>query len=185
MKARQGDQKASKIGDKGPGYWDRRRPRYLFSGLIKCGECGGGIININAERVGCASARNKGTCDNRRTMKREDLEATILNGLQHHLMDPALCEVFAEEYTRHLNKIRMDKNASIEAAKAELIRIDRETNKLIDAICDGVPAINVKDRMWELENRKTELESLIANTEEEPVLIHPAMSKVYRDQVAS
>lgn len=100
-------------------------------------------------------------------------------------MDPALCEVFAEEYTRHLNKIRMDKNASIEAAKAELIRIDRETNKLIDAICDGVPAINVKDRMWELENRKTELESLIANTEEEPVLIHPAMSKVYRDQVAS
>lgn len=70
VKARQGEQKASKTADKtAPGYWDRRRPRYLFSGLVKCGVCGGGITNLNAERVGCASARNKGTCDNRRTMK--------------------------------------------------------------------------------------------------------------------
>jgi site-specific DNA recombinase len=183
VKTRQGEQKASKFGDKGPGYWDRRRPRYLFSGLVKCGECGGGVVNLNAERVGCASARNKGTCDNRRTMKRETLEATILDGLQHHLMDTDLYEIFCEEYTRHLNTIRIQHNASLEGAKAELQKIDRETNKLIDAICDGIPAIKVKDRMWALENRKTELEQLVANTEEEPVLVHPAMATVYRDQV--
>lgn len=184
VKARQGEQKAYKFGGKGPGYWDRRRPRYLFSGLVKCGVCGGGVVNLNSERVGCATARNKGTCDNRRTMKRETLQATILDGLQHHLMDADLYEVFCEEYTRHQNTLRIQHNASLAGAKAELKRIDRETTKLIDAICDGVPAINVKDRMWELENRKTELEQLVANTEEEPVLVHPAMAKVYRDQVA-
>ena len=49
---------------------------------MACGVCGGGIVNLNAVRVGCANARNKGTCDNRRTMRRDLLEATILDALQ-------------------------------------------------------------------------------------------------------
>ncbi|MCR9196216.1 MAG: recombinase family protein, partial [Hyphomonas sp.] len=85
VKARQGEQSVATFGKDGPGYWDRRRPRYLFSGLMKCGECGGGIVNLNAERAGCANARNKGTCTNKRTMRRKTLEATILDGLKNHL----------------------------------------------------------------------------------------------------
>ena len=120
VKTRQGEQSAATFGDKKPGWWDRRRPRYLFSGLVKCGVCGGGVVNLNAERVGCASARNKGTCDNKRTLRREILEATILEGLHSHLMDPALYEIFCEEYTRHLNTLRIQNNASLEGAKAEV-----------------------------------------------------------------
>ncbi len=134
--------------------------------------------------MGCSTARNKGTCDNRRTIKREALEELVLSGLQHHLMDPALCKIFAEEYIRHLNEIRIAKNASIEAAKSELARIDREQEKLVDAICDGVPAIKVKDRMIALQARQNELEHKLANAKEERVLIHPNMGKVYRRQVA-
>ena len=29
-------------------FWDRRRPRYLFSGLMRCGVCGGGFSKISA-----------------------------------------------------------------------------------------------------------------------------------------
>ncbi|MCR9196641.1 MAG: recombinase family protein, partial [Hyphomonas sp.] len=184
VKARQGEQSAATFGKDGPGYWDRRRPRYLFSGLMKCGECGGGIVNLNAERAGCANARNKGTCTNKRTMRRKTLEATILDGLKNHLMEPALFEVFCEEYTRHLNALRMEQNAGLEAAKAELAKIDREEEKLVDAICEGVPAAKVKGRMETLEARKGELEVLIADAHEEPVLIHPSMAKVYRNRVA-
>ena len=149
VKKRQG---ALKVRDKsGDGMWNRRRPKYLLSGLIKCGHCGGGFSVISQTHMGCSTARNKGTCDNRRTIKREALEELVLDGLKHHLMEPELCEVFAEEYARHLNVLRMAKNASIEAAKTELVRIDREQEKLVDAICDGVPAIKVKDRMIALE----------------------------------
>src|SRR5262249_8754846 len=45
--------------------WDRRRPRYLLSGLVKCGACGGGYVQISKTHLGCATARNKGTCQNR------------------------------------------------------------------------------------------------------------------------
>ena len=162
---------------------DRQRPRYLLSGLVKCGHCGGGFSVISRTHMGCSSARNKGTCDNRRTIKREALEELVLGSLRHHLMDPDLCEVFAEEYARHLNEIRINKNASIEAARAELARVKKEITKCVDAICNGVPAEKVKDRMWELDAREKELEAKLATATEEPVLIHPNMGKVYRQQV--
>ena len=167
------------------GFWNRRRPKYLLSGLIKCGHCGGGFSVISQTHMGCSTARNKGTCDNRRTIKREALEELVLDGLKNHLMGPELCEIFAEEYARHLNELRMTKNALIEAAKTELVRIDREQEKLVDAICDGVPASKVKDRMVVLEARQKELEAKLANSKEEPVLIHPNMGKVYREQVSN
>ena len=66
-----------------------------------------------------------GSCDNRRVNKREAPEELGLSGFQHYLMNPALREVFAEEYTRNLNEIRIAWNASIEVARAELVWIDR------------------------------------------------------------
>ncbi|GGC17178.1 hypothetical protein GCM10011494_40060 [Novosphingobium endophyticum] len=168
---------------KAMGMWDRRRPRYLFSGLMKCGERGGGYSKISQNHFGCSTARNKGTCANRRTIHRAVLESAVLDGLQHHLMDPELAEIFADEYTRHVNRVRMDKNASLESYRREHAKADKELDKLVDAICDGIPAAKVKDRMWELENRKAELERLLAETDEEPVYVHPKMGSVYRDEI--
>ncbi|MCP3392088.1 recombinase family protein [Bradyrhizobium sp. CCGB12] len=42
--------------------YDCRRPRYLFAGLVKCGCRGGGYTMISKDLLGCATARNKGTC---------------------------------------------------------------------------------------------------------------------------
>jgi len=68
VKTRQGALTAGRSPGKAPGYWDRRRPRYLFTGLMRCAVCGGGIVHFNKIYIGCANARNKGTCDNKGTM---------------------------------------------------------------------------------------------------------------------
>ena len=52
-----------------------------------------------------------------------------------------------------------------------------------DTICDGVPAVRLKDRMIALEDRQRELEDKLATTTEDQVLIYPNMVKVYRAQV--
>ena len=183
VKERQEGQSIATFGKDGPGYWDRRRPRYLFSGLVKCGVCGGGVVNLNSERVGCANARNKGTCDNKRTMRRDVLESMVLDGLKNQLMEPELFEIFCDAYTAKLNDLRIEKNASLHVAKDELARNNREQEKLVDAIVAGVSPHKVKDRMAALEARQKELEALIASTEEEPVLIHPNMANVYKEKV--
>ena len=68
---------------------DRRRPKHLLAGLAKCGVCGGGYTLISEHLLGCATARNKGTCDNRLNIRRDALETSVLSGLRAHLMDPA------------------------------------------------------------------------------------------------
>jgi site-specific DNA recombinase len=44
-------------------------------------------------------------------IRRDELESAVLDGLQHELMDPALCEIFAEEYTRHMKRLQIERNA--------------------------------------------------------------------------
>jgi hypothetical protein len=54
----------------------------------------------------------------------------------------------------------------------------------VQALLDGVPGSRVKDRMAELEGRKTELEAVLPEAAEEPVLLHPNMAQVYRAKIA-
>ena len=45
-----------------------RRPKYLFSGLSKCAECGGGSVMYWRDRLACFAARSRGTCTSRLTI---------------------------------------------------------------------------------------------------------------------
>ncbi|MEO1602825.1 MAG: recombinase family protein, partial [Pseudomonadota bacterium] len=166
VKTRQGAMRASKHADNDPGYWDRRRPRHLFSGLMRCGSCGGGMINFNKTRVGCAAARNKDTCSNKTTMLRAELEDLVFEGLERHLMKPELVEVFCREYTEHANRLVAEHNVGLTTAQKELEKIDRDLDKLVEAILDGVPGAWVKDKMAAVELRKEALPAEIAETTE-------------------
>ena len=85
-----------------------------FLGLIKCACCRGGYAMISADLIGCSTARNKGTCDNRKNIQRDRLESRVLNALRYHLMNPALFKEFCDEFTREMNRLRMEGSASIE-----------------------------------------------------------------------
>ena len=108
-------------------FHEKQRPRMLLSFLLKCGVCGGGFSKVSEKHYGCSTARNKGTCDNRLTVRQDELEGLVLAALQERLMDPALLEEFCAEYTAHLNRLRGAKNASLAAAKAELGKLTQET----------------------------------------------------------
>ncbi|MCB9959677.1 MAG: recombinase family protein [Rhodospirillaceae bacterium] len=167
------------------GFWDRRRPRFLLSGLVKCGCCGSGFVKISENRFGCANARNKGTCDNHRTIRQDQLENAVLQGLQHHLMDDELVTVFCEEYTRHLNTLRMNRTAAREHDLARQKRIIKELDQLVDALCDGVPASQVRGRMIALEEERAVIEARLANASEpDKPLLHPGRGARYRKAVA-
>ena len=89
----------------------RRRPKYLFSGLTKCACCGGGYSMISATLIGCSTARNKGTCDNRINIRRDELESRVLNALRNRMLDPKIFAAFCDAYTREINRLRMEPRA--------------------------------------------------------------------------
>jgi site-specific DNA recombinase len=163
---------------------DRRRPKHLFTGLIKCGCCGGGYSMISKHLLGCTNARNKGTCDNWINIRRDTLEASVLNGLDKHLMEPELFKDFCEEFTREVNKARMDARVSIGAAGAEIRKIDRELEKILDLyLKDALTVDMVKERGAKLEARKKELSAFLDGAEEPPALLHPNIARVYHEQI--
>ena len=160
-----------------------RRPKCLFSGLTKCAECGGGYVMYWRDRLACFGARSRGTCTNRLTISRQEVEKRVLVALRDKLMRRDLFEDFCREYVRELNRLRMEDRAGLTRGRAELASVEREIRKLIQAIKDGVSALSIKDELLSLEARKAELQSLKAP--EMPELLHPRMSDVYREKVGS
>jgi site-specific DNA recombinase len=161
-----------------------RRPKYLFSGLTKCAECGGGYVMYWRERLACFGARSRGTCTNRLTISRQEVEERVLVALRDKLMRRDLFEDFCREYVRELNRLRMEHRASLSHGRQELASVEREIRKLIQAIKDGVSAVSIKDELLSLEARKAELQSRL-DAPEMPELLHPRMSDVYREKVGS
>jgi site-specific DNA recombinase len=184
VKARQGALEAVCSSGDAPGYWDRRRPRYLFTGLMRCAVCGGGIVHFNKAYIGCANARNKGTCDNKATMRRDALESAVLDGLQNRLMEPARTRIFCEEYTRAMNRLHAEHNAQRAGDEDALNKAGRDLARLVQALLDGVPASAVREKMAELEARRDALRSRLAASEDVGVRLHPNMAGYYRTQIA-
>ena len=184
VKTRQGALEAGRGSGDAPGYWDRRRPRYLFTGLMRCAVCGGGIVHFNKVYVGCANARNKGTCDNRATMRRDALETAVLDGLQNRLMEPARTRIFCEEYARAMNRLHAEHNAQRTADAGALSRTERDLGRRVQALLDGVPSSAVREKMAELEARRDALRCRLAASEDNGIRLHPNMAEYYRTQIA-
>ncbi|MBA4130044.1 MAG: hypothetical protein C0519_01320 [Hyphomicrobium sp.] len=164
--------------------WDRRRPRYLLSGLTKCGCCGGGYVLISKMHLGCATARNKGLCSNRLAISRLSLEELVLSGLKHRLMAPDLFKEFCEAFFAEVNKARMDAGAQRASIEAELTKVRRRLRQIVDAIGDGFLVRSMKDELLALEAREDILLSQMEVAPQPKVLLNPKMADVYRSKVA-
>jgi len=141
-----------------PSTWSRDTSM-LFSSLPKCAECGGGYVMYWRDRLACFGARSRGTCTNRLTISRQEVEERVLVALRDKLMRRDLFEDFCREYVRELNRLRMEHRASLTHGRAELARVEREIRKFIQAVKDGVSALSIKDQLLSLEARKAELQS--------------------------
>nr|WP_330178438.1 recombinase family protein [Candidatus Vondammii sp. HM_W22] len=117
-----------------PALWQTNRPQYLLSGLTKCGVCGGGYSKINSSHYGCSASKNKGesVCANRKTIKREILESYVIDALKTRFMQSELVEVFCKEYTKHLNVLNSQKDATQKRQRVELDTLEKERVNLIN-----------------------------------------------------
>jgi site-specific DNA recombinase len=167
-------------------FWSKQRPRYLFSGLMRCGVCGGGFSKISSAHFGCSAARNKGptVCANLRTIRRDELENTVLDALRERLMDPELFKEFARSFVAEWNRLQATVTADHDARRVELDRTRLQIDRLVDAIAEGTPAAAVRDRLAALEVRRCALEPELAAPSPPAPRLHPNLAEVYRQKVA-
>jgi site-specific DNA recombinase len=162
-----------------------RRPKDLFSGLTKCGECGAGFIVHSREFLGCFGARDRGTCTNRLRISRLEVESRVLNALKTKLLRKDFFEEFCREFAKEMNRLRMEERAGLSGAKRDLERVKRDIKKVIEAIKNGFAGADLKAEWDALQERKTALQAKLDGTEKAPPLLHPSMADLYRAKVES
>ena len=168
-------------------FWLQQRPRHLFSGLMRCGVCGGGFSKVSQNHFGCSTARNKGptACTNVRTIRRVTLETTVLDALRERLMDPARFKAFVAAFTAEWNSQQSDIAAEQEAQATEERRVRQQIDRLVDAIADGTPVAAVRDRLNKLEQKRLALEAGKAAASAPAPRLMPDLAEIYRETVAN
>ena len=116
---------------------------YLFSGLLKCGLCGGNITLVSGAgkhshaKYGCAMHHSRGTCTNRITIRRETLEAQLLEGLQAAVLQPEVVEYTLEQFQAQL-KVKLDQMAGdLEGLRTKKRGLEAEVERLTQALALG------------------------------------------------
>jgi site-specific DNA recombinase len=158
------------------------RPRFLLSGLLVCGVCGGGYTITAKDRYGCARRSRQGTCSNNHGIKRQDLERRILDALKSSLVTPDLVAEFISEYQAEWNRLQSERRVSASQRERKLADVKRKLAGIVDAIENGIFTTTTKERLEGLESEKLRLESALA---EAPLhSIHPNLAELYRHKVA-
>ena len=164
--------------------WRNRRPKHLFSGLIKCASCGGGMSLISRVYYGCSANRSKGTCSNKATLRLDRLEESVLRGLQEQLVTPELTETFIREYTAEVNRLRADASASRTANELRLTTIGKQIDNIVETVASGRSSPALLDRLELLERERAEVETSADAATPDPVRIHPNIAEFYAAKVA-
>ena len=125
----------------------------------------------------------EGTYSSHTRIARTELEHRILHALRTHLMSAVLFKEFCEEYTREINRLRMEASSGLAAKRAELEQVERQIRTMIEAIKDGLYRSSMKAEMDALEDRKEQLLRELEHVEEPPALLHPSIAAEYRKGV--
>lgn len=162
-----------------------RRPKYLFSKLTKCGVCGGGFTLSSRDTLRCFNNTTRGTCDNGRTITRQELEGRVLRAMQARFFDPGRFDEFCRVFTEEMNRLRREHRAKLSAAPREIVAIDERQKQILDYMNAGFGAVEAwKEEVRKNEARRAELQAIVAAASAEPSLpaLHPRMAEVFRER---
>jgi hypothetical protein len=126
---------------------------------MTCGQCGGAIITVNAERYGCAARKDRGLAVCAGVYVRKDIaEERIIGALRGECLEPAtLAELQAA-----VREVLKERLAPVDHSK-RLAELEADIGRLVDALMalGSSPAITSKLKTLESEKARLEAEKAI------------------------
>ena len=110
--------------------------KYLFSGLMKCGQCEGNYVVTSLYQYGCGTRINRGTvlCDNGIRVSRELLERTLLVRIKIDL----LCEKGIELFLKGTQRLLQQTSNPTQDLGKQLRQIEKKIQNVLKAIKAGI-----------------------------------------------
>jgi len=138
------------------------QPKYLLSGLLRCGSCGSHYIIANRHEYQCSSYRDGAACSNGIRVRRESLEDSILGPVRHDLLAPArVARMVKEIGASYLERMRSMQTRAAEAPK-ELRELTARLERLRERLRKGDPDLTADELQAAIdkaEQKRRELEA--------------------------
>ncbi|MEA1674062.1 recombinase family protein [Nitrospirillum sp. BR 11163] len=166
----------------------RKSTRHLFSGLVRCGCCGGNYVVKTRDYYACSVRKERGpaVCSNDRSVKIRDLESRVLSGIRKGLLDPERIAHAVRTYHEESRHTQSELRRRATDLSKRLAKVDAQITRLVDALADGLMgAAAIGDRLRQLEAEKAAVSGEIAAMEAESnvITLHPAAADAYRQLV--
>jgi DNA invertase Pin-like site-specific DNA recombinase len=163
----------------------RRRPKHLLSGLVECGACSGSMIVVRDDRLGCSARINKGTCNNRRTIRLREIEERVLKALQAHLLAPDAVALAVETYRAERQRLAREYARDRSWLDRQLCEVKRKIARIIEMVEAGANPNEMAPRLNDLSIQKQELKARLSHARSAKIVeLHPQAADRYRQKVA-
>ncbi|MGO8918164.1 MAG: recombinase family protein [Stellaceae bacterium] len=170
----------------------QRRPRHILSGLLRCGACGAGMSTNGKDRSGririrCSAATESGTCRDSKTFYLKTVESAVLAGLKAEMRHPSVIAEYVQTYHEERKRLAAAADAKRYRLERRLGALNREIDRLIDAIAKGHgdPAVLGPRSTALNEERKQVATELSAEPSTTDIIsLHPATLARYEQQLA-
>ena len=141
--------------------------RYLLSGLLKCGKCGGNYVVCSSTSYGCTSNLNGGdsACSNGHRLPRKRTEQHFLGMLRDELLTPDAIAVFTEEVEAALKTRGRASHEEVKRAKQVAAKTQTEIDNIMAANMQGIITDTTRKALESAEERKAKAEESLANAQ--------------------
>lgn len=134
-------------------------PKYLLSGLLVCGHCGGKYIISEKTKYACSTWRTRGAavCANSLKVSRTLVESVLLESIQRDLFTEEGLAVFKDEVARLLAEQRRRQKPEKAHAAVRLQEVEREIEHIMQAIKQGILTVTTKAELERAEAERVRL----------------------------
>ena len=139
-----------------------RKETYLFSGMLRCGVCGGAYVKVDRYRYGCATHKDRGleVCGNGMKVAVAVANRELLSALREGIASEEAMDLFKREASAAL---RADKRAAGEdATRSRMAALERQIANLVKAIADGANSSALRDALASAEEEQATLRAELA-----------------------
>jgi DNA invertase Pin-like site-specific DNA recombinase len=110
---------------------EKRAPKHILSGKLKCGCCQSGMSVHDRDRTGktrirCSAVRESGSCTNRRIIYLPEIEEAVLGGLKGHLQNRAYLEIYVKQYNDEKRRLAIWATSNRDKLEEELRNIEQQ-----------------------------------------------------------
>jgi hypothetical protein len=148
--------------------------RYLFSGVLTCGECGGSMVIATGSgkrgyvKYGCHAHKHNGMCENKLMIRQDRLEEQMLAAIERRILNPATLDYVVRRCAEEVEKrlAEMERNGAIttmDSLKKQREELKVRQTRLLDVVeIGGGDLRSVMERIRQVEDEIRRLDGALA-----------------------